>query len=83
MYVGHMTTATDIANRIENARKKAGRSVAWLSETAGIADKTLRRRLNAPDRFTLAELSAIASALGADVETFFENAAERKEDAAA
>ena len=78
-----MTTATDIANRIERTRKTAGRSVAWLSEAAGIADKTLRRRLNAPERFTLAELSAVAGALGEGIEALLGDAPATKEDAAA
>lgn len=63
------TTSEDVAQRVENARKVEGRSVTWLSESTGIADKTLRRRLyGAPDKFTLAELSAIATALNCSLE---------------
>ncbi|MFG6277967.1 helix-turn-helix transcriptional regulator [Microbacterium sp. 5K110] len=73
-----MTNPHAIVERIEQARLAAHRSVAWLSEATGIADKTLRRRLNAPDQFTLAELNAIATALGVTLEYLFAPAAAAK-----
>lgn len=66
-YSGRMTnpiTAIKIAERISKERKSAGLSIAALVELTGIADKTLRRRIAAPEYFTLAELSAIASVFG-------------------
>lgn len=71
MYHGHMTTSTEIVNRIEHFRKSSGKSIIWLSETTGIADKTLRRRLVAPESFTFSELSAICSALEVELEILF------------
>lgn len=73
VYYGHMTKANQILERIESARASSHRSVIWLSERTGIADKTLRRRLAAPECFTLAELSAICTALGIELEKLFEN----------
>lgn len=62
--------AASVAEKIEETRKAEGRSVAWLSETSGVAYKTLRRRLyGAPEQFTLSELSSVARALGCEVES--------------
>lgn len=66
-----MTKTQAIKNRIERTRKAQRRSVSWLSEVSGIADKTLRRRLSSPEQFNLAELSAIARVLGVSLESFF------------
>ena len=63
-------SAADVAARITKARKIAGRSSIWLAEKSGIAEKTLTRRFAAPERFTLAELSAIARALDRELEDF-------------
>lgn len=63
------SVARDVSDRIERARIAAGRTVLWLSEHAGIAYKTLRRRLyGSPEAFTLAELSAIARVLDVTIE---------------
>lgn len=63
----HLTVSA-VTDRIHDALRDEGRSVAWLSMSTGIADKTLRRKLVDPDRFTLSELSAISTALGIDLE---------------
>lgn len=68
-YCGRMTKQTkQISERIEAIRRVEGMSVAALAESAGIADKTLRRRLLNPEQFSLAELIRIASILHVDVE---------------
>jgi len=63
-----MTKASDVASRIEALRRREGRSLAWLSEATGIADKTLRRRMAAPDHLTLGELASITRVLGVRLE---------------
>jgi lambda repressor-like predicted transcriptional regulator len=63
-----MTTSQTVADRIEAALKAEGRSVVWLSGNTGIAEKTLRRRLVAPDAFTIDELSSITRLLGISLE---------------
>jgi DNA-binding phage protein len=73
-----MTKTTEgetIARRIENIRNVQRRSVAWLASVTGMADKTLRRRLVAPEQFSLAELSSIATALGTNLEHLVTGAA--------
>ena len=67
----NQTNGAGVAERITAIRKDADRSVVWLSEKTGIAEKTLRRRFISPDQFTLAELSAISRALKCDIEDFF------------
>lgn len=62
---------TEVGSRVTATRQVEGRSVAWLSEKSGIADKTLRRRLSDPAQFSLAELNSIARVLHCDLETFF------------
>lgn len=68
MYAGHMTYRNHIAEKIRDVCEDQHRSIAWLSEQAGIADKTLRRRLVDPDGFRIVELSAIATALETNLE---------------
>lgn len=59
----------NVAQNIESVRIERGRSIVWLAANAAMAEKTLRRRLLAPEKFTLAELSAIATALDSNIET--------------
>ena len=66
-----MTNPTVIAQRIETARATERRSVAWLSEQTGIAEKTYRRRLASPEQFTLDELARVTRALGTELEDVF------------
>jgi hypothetical protein len=63
-----MTNPQSIGDRVEQAREAAERSVTWLSANTGIAEKTLRRRLVAPETFTIRELEAIARALNTTLE---------------
>lgn len=65
-----MTTADRIAERITAIREARQRSVSWLSEHAGLADKTLRRRFAKPGPLTFDEVSAICTALDVDIEDF-------------
>lgn len=63
-----MTTPRSIAARIKAATREPGKSITWLSGETGIAEKTLRRRLVAPDAFTLAELASVSRALDTELE---------------
>lgn len=68
MYSGRMTYRNNVPDKIRELYTEQHRSIAWLSENSGIADKTLRRKLKAPDKFNLGELSAVATALGTELE---------------
>lgn len=63
-----MTYSNHIADKIREVCEEQSRSIAWLSDNAGIADKTLRRHLVNPDKFRIDELSAIATALDVSLE---------------
>lgn len=63
-----MTNTAEFVNRIHQVRVERNLSIAKLSEISGVADKTLRRKLNAPERFTLSEVIAIARALETPIE---------------
>lgn len=63
-----MTNTAEFVNRIHQVRVERNLSIAKLSEISGVADKTLRRKLNAPERFTLSEVIAIAGALETPIE---------------
>jgi hypothetical protein len=49
---------------VDAARVQAGESLLGLSTKTGIPRNTLRRKIANPSSFTLAELSAVASAIG-------------------
>lgn len=53
--------------RAELARRR--RTVGWLSAATGLPSMTLQRRLATPEKFTLPELAAIATALDIDEST--------------
>ncbi|WP_162230855.1 helix-turn-helix domain-containing protein [Leucobacter japonicus] len=63
-----MTTTEAVSNRVREVAREQRISIATLSEKAGLADKTMRRRLVAPQKFTLEELCAISTALKMDLE---------------
>lgn len=65
---------TDTAQAIATRIKSAGRSVTGLSTESGIAEKTLRRRLAAPEHFTLSELAALARVTGIELEDLLASA---------
>lgn len=61
-----------LATRIQAIREDAGISILRLSEMTGIPYSTLRRKLlNAPETFSLIELSLIADSLGVEFEAGF------------
>lgn len=68
MYSGRMTNTSSVSTKVRSLCAQRQLSISRLSEESGIPDKTLRRRLKVPDKFTLAELSAIANVIGADLE---------------
>lgn len=54
----------ELANRIEAARKDAGKTYTWLAETTGIPYSSLRRKLIVnPDTIAAVDISRIARAL--------------------
>ena len=63
-----MTTAHELADRLEAIRKRRGIAVSALPEMTGIADKTLRRRLRNPAQFTISELDALSDAFSITLE---------------
>lgn len=66
-----MTTANlnGLSERIESRRQVKQLSLSALSACTGIADKTLRRRIADPGKFTMAELASIARVLDTDLES--------------
>lgn len=62
-YLGRMTTADRIAERIEVIRDDRQVSVRELSDVTGIADKTLRRRRINPAQLSFGEFDALCGAL--------------------
>lgn len=77
-YGRHMNTdLTDemVAGKVQKALDDAGKSKAWLATTTGIPRVTLLRRLNAQTSFTVAELAAVADALGCRVESLVRGSA--------
>lgn len=62
-------TMRELSERIESRRQVKQLSITALSACTGIADKTLRRRIADPSKFTIAELSSIARVLDTDIET--------------
>lgn len=69
------TFAATVATAVSTAIQEQGQTVLGLAEATGIARVTLTRRLAGHTPFTVAELDAIASALGVDVRTFTADAA--------
>lgn len=67
------SSGANAAQNIEKVRIERGRTVIWLAAKTAMAEKTLRRRLVAPGNFTLAELSAIATALDSSLEAMIAN----------
>lgn len=63
-----MTNITEIAERIEAARIKAGMTRDTLAVAANIPERTLRRRMSNPAGFSLAELIAINRVLNVPLE---------------
>lgn len=61
-------TPNQIAEKVHTIRRIDGLSVAALAIESGISEKTMQRRLNAPERFTVAELIAVARTLHVDLE---------------
>lgn len=59
---------------LKSALINEGRSLTWLSETTGIAYKTLRRRMADPTQLTVRELGQIAAALHTEPHDFFADA---------
>jgi transcriptional regulator with XRE-family HTH domain len=57
-----------VAEAVKQAMTAANHTEASLSEASGIPRVTLRRRLLGVTPFTVAELAAIAAALGVSVE---------------
>ncbi|KQR90986.1 MAG: helix-turn-helix transcriptional regulator [Microbacterium ginsengisoli] len=58
--------ATTVAEIIAAAIVRADRSQKWVAERAGIPLTTFRRKLRGGNAFTVAEVIAIALALGVD-----------------
>lgn len=52
---------------LESVRIERGLSVAHLADRTGISPETLQQRIDRPEDMTLAEISALASELDADV----------------
>lgn len=67
MYGGHMTTP-HIGKRLETARRLKGMPKAKLARNTGIPEKTLARRWEHPSQFSIAELSAVCTALDVTIE---------------
>lgn len=63
-----MTNTEKTAEAIRGLCEEHRLSIASLAENAGIGDKTMRRKLNAPDKFNLGELAAIARTLDTTLE---------------
>lgn len=57
---------TQTADTIRAAMRARGMSENELAEKAGIAQRTLNRRMKNPDDFTMRELIAITEVLGLD-----------------
>lgn len=72
----------DIPRVVADRIKNAGRSITSLSVETGIAEKTLRRRLAAPENFTLAELSSLGRVTGLSLEGLLSATAEPESSAA-
>lgn len=72
----------DIPRVVADRIKNAGRSITSLSVETGIAEKTLRRRLAAPENFTLAELAALGRATSLSLEGLLSATAEPESSAA-
>lgn len=61
----HMVPIDELtAEVVRAAMKRAGATIATVSESTGIAPTTLKRRLKAASSFRLDELYRIAKALG-------------------
>lgn len=76
-----MTNPIEVAERLEAARRAKNQPVTVFAETAGMAEKTYRRRIAAPAQFTLDELCRAASAADTTLESLLgapgDTAAER------
>lgn len=70
-----LTYVATVAERVAVAMEAKERSQVWLSDQTGIPRTTLIRRLSGHAPFTLAEIAAIASALGIDVDELTRSAA--------
>lgn len=60
----HRNAAAEVGARITHQLDATGRSQRWLAEAANIPETTLRRRLGGGSDFFVAEIVAIAKALG-------------------
>lgn len=63
----HRSLNAEIAQRVRSAARAAGVSDNALAQTAGIAERTFRRRLTGNSRWETDELDALATALGVDL----------------
>jgi transcriptional regulator with XRE-family HTH domain len=73
MYVVRMETTTyaaQVAKAVTAAIEAAGQTQLGISEATSIPRTTLIRRLSGATPFTVAELDAIADALGVSVTAF-------------
>lgn len=64
-----MTRTEQVAAAVEAARTSAGIGKDRLADQSGIPQTTLKRRLAGVSPFTVAELDAVASVLGVEIET--------------
>lgn len=58
-----------VAAAVTRERDKAGLTIADLAVKAGMADRTLNRKLGGTSHWSTGELSALADALGVDFTT--------------
>lgn len=59
------------ADTIRAELRRRRKSVGWLAAATGISVNTLHRRLATPEKFDLAELGAIATAMDVNPELLF------------
>lgn len=63
-----MTNTSEVAERIEAARRSAGLTREALADAANIPERTLRRRMASPEGFSLMELITLCRVLEVDIE---------------
>ena len=70
-YAVDMDNNATVANPVEAARIKAGFSLLGLSDATGIPRTSLRRKIQNPKTFTLAELESFAVVVNEDAGELF------------
>lgn len=63
-------TRSAVAAEVRASLGRAGRSAAWLAQSAGISRAALSRKLRGDVSFTVEELVLVALALGVEPDTF-------------